>query len=120
MSSTAETPLEIARRIRVQQDHEANERAKRQEREREMEARASTYVPPKDPSQMAPADLEARRYQQAERERKEEVEARERQLWYRIKNAFLDSGGHEAEFEEQYPALRKRYISAQTMDKLQG
>jgi hypothetical protein len=115
-----ETPLELERRISAQRDYESNERAAREKREREIAERASTRVPPKQIEDMNPVELQNHLAQiKAEADARAAAHA-ETVMKDRIRRAFINAGGEEAEFEEQYPGLRKRYVAAQTMNALQG
>jgi hypothetical protein len=63
--------------------------------------------------------VERQNYYAEERAREQaEQEARTEELRKgRIRRAFLESGGDEADFEETYPQLRRRVILAETMKK---
>ncbi len=117
---SCETPYEIHKRLREQQDYLRKQEDARANAERDRLARASTYVAPKDLSDIhdpgerqkflaqRKVDDDARAAAQAEVLTKD-----------RIRRAFLSAGGLESDFEEQYPGLRKRYVHAQTLKALQ-
>ncbi len=79
----------------------------------------SCETPYKDPKDMDPTELQNFHAQRrAEEEARAALQA-EVLLRDRIRRAFLSAGGNEADFEEQYPGLRKRYVHAQTLTALQ-
>jgi hypothetical protein len=74
----------------------------------------------KDPADMLPAELEAWQKEAAERRRKEADEHAERLRKDRAQRAFMESGGAEDAFEQEWPGLRKRMVHSETMKRLQG
>jgi hypothetical protein len=115
-----ETPAELALRIREQQDHQQAERERRAEAEREMHERQSTYVRPKDPSEMNPAELEAHRRANVERERSEREAQATRLMKDRARSAFINAGGKAEDFEAAYPTIRERVIQDEAVRVMQG
>jgi isocitrate dehydrogenase kinase/phosphatase len=74
----------------------------------------------KDPKDMLPAEFEAWQKEDAERRRKEAAEHAERLRKDRARRAFMESGGAEDAFEQEWPGIRKHMINAETMKRLQG
>ena len=113
--NSTETPLELQNRIREQQNRQQQEREARAAAERR-----STYVPPpKTPAEMNPAELEAHRRANVERERSEATAHAAQQTKDRARRAYLESGGSESGFEESWPALQKRIIEDEAVKRMQ-
>ncbi len=113
-----ETPAEVERYWKDRRAREARERDERAQAEREHLSKPAPPQP-KDPSQMDRVE-----YQNYLAQRKADDDARaaahdEGLLKDRIRRAFIAAGGQESEFEEAYPSLRKKHVSAQTMSALQ-
>lgn len=117
--SLNETPLELQNRLRAQADHVRSLQDAHAHAEQERLNRQSTYVAPLDPADMNPVELESHRAGLRKVEAAREAAHAEATLRDRIRRAFVSSGGKEEEFEEQYPGLRKRHVSAQTLNALQ-
>ncbi len=118
--STNETPLELQNRLRAQQDHVRSQQDAHAQAEQERLNRQSTYVAPLDLADMDPVELESHRAGLRKDEATREATHAEAALRDRIRRAFVSSGGKEEEFEAEYPGLRKRYVSAETLNALQG
>lgn len=118
--SLNETPLELQNRLREQQDHVRAEGQARAQAEQERLNRQSTYVAPLDPADMNPVELESHRVGIRLDEATRDATHAEVTLRDRVRRAFVSSGGKEEEFEDQYPGLRKRHVSAETLNALQA
>lgn len=114
-----ETPAEIEAYWRDRRAREARESAERVSAE---QARLSQPPPPapKDPERMTPAELQAHRAAQAEREREDGQEKAEAQRKDRARRAYVASTGSEEGFEGVYTAsLRKKMVEQETLRALE-
>jgi hypothetical protein len=117
-SDVNETPYELQERLKREQGQAAIDQTERQAADKRRLEAESSYVPPTPDWQLTPADVEARNRQQKADDEARAAAHQETLLKDRIRRAFLSAGGVEADFEEQYPGLRKRHIAAQTMSAL--
>jgi NCAIR mutase (PurE)-related protein len=108
---TTETPADLERRLREEQDAVQRARESRQAAEQEIENRQSSYVPKKTLGEIHDP-TERQNFitaQRAEEKAKEEAHAA-RVMKESAKSAFIASGGKAEEFEAAYPALRELKI----------
>jgi hypothetical protein len=115
MSETAYDLQERRARERANQDLDRAAREQRHTQER------SAYVPPKGLAEWTPAEIEADRIEQIERERAEAVAQIEAQRRDRARRAYVSSTGGELGFDELYSStLRPKMIEEETLAAMQS